>query len=911
MGEVFLAFDPICERQVALKCMRADLKHKKAIQTRFLREAKIASQLTHPSIIPIYAIHEDKDSIYYTMSYVEGETLKEILHKTSQQIKKGLPLHPIGQSIPSLSRLFLRVCEAIYYTHNKGILHRDLKPDNIIIGKFGEVMILDWGIADYLSETKEEAASTLERSPDITRPGRVAGTVSYMAPERAMGKEATIKTDIYSLGAILFQLLTLHPPFHRGNLQAFRKTMKNETLPDPIEMAPYREIPNGLAQIAKKCLAFDPDKRPSTVQELIDDVKNIIEGKAEWLFVSDLSMEEKEDWEFEENVLFAKHTAISRQIEQSEWVSLMISKESFSENMKIEIEITVQKGGQGVGLLFSIPEATKRKSLEEGYCLWMGSSNFPGFRLFRSNVLVLELLDIQLPISTLHKVVIEKINDHLIGALNGTLIFTYSTHLPLAGGHVGLLYKDADFSVKHCKVFSGTSNVMVGCLAVPDAFFTHKDFDMALIEYRKIGKCFPGRAEGREALFRAGMTLLEKAKWSKDKKEKIELFDLAYKEFENLNHTPGAPLEYMGKSMVYEARGDSEEEVKCLELALRKFPKHPLLPILEEHILYRMHESSHQKRDTAYRLILTAIRYFPKILKNKEMQNLLHSLQKHWQDLFFIEEAAANAYTNQIAKLAIILAFWTNKKQALVEIIKSLCQQAPYDQVSIENALFCLLELGYNKDLKEMLLFLKTKPMHGHGLELISTALLAHYRSISSSLKDLFTHKKMGPKEGRALHHILQLALIKKETASFQEVYKNFRDLPLKQKPFLDSLFVWNALLTKNFSLAEEIFHAYPMENLHQESHPLFIPYGAYLYVTENPEMATGHFSSLLDTPLSTTASSLAAHYITGRPEDKKMLTSEAFYWEKMQLFKELTLFFRVIGDEENYKQFEKKLHHG
>src|SRR3990172_2439837 len=115
---------------------------------------------------------------------------------------------------------------------------------------------------------------------------------------------------------------------------------------------------------------------------------------------------------------------------------------------------------------------------------------------------------------------------------------------------------------------------MVGCLAVPNAFLSHKLYDVALQEYRRIGSSFPGRMEGREALFRAGLTLIEKAR----AEENDQLYHLALKEFEKLYRTPGAPLEYLGKSLVYEALGDSEEDSKCLELALRKFPKHPLLP---------------------------------------------------------------------------------------------------------------------------------------------------------------------------------------------------------------------------------------------------------------------------------------------------------------------------------------------
>ena len=147
MGEVYLAKDPMCGRHVALKRIRPELRLNKTIQNRFLREAQVASALSHPSIVPILAIQTIPPDVYYTMPYVEGVTLRQILRANREQ--GG---HPVIKSIPSLARIFLQVCEAVAYTHSKGILHRDLKPENIIVGKYGEVMILDWGIADCIDQ---------------------------------------------------------------------------------------------------------------------------------------------------------------------------------------------------------------------------------------------------------------------------------------------------------------------------------------------------------------------------------------------------------------------------------------------------------------------------------------------------------------------------------------------------------------------------------------------------------------------------------------------------------------------------------------------------------------------------------------------------------------------------------------
>jgi eukaryotic-like serine/threonine-protein kinase len=156
MGEVFLVYDTLCGRRIALKKIRTDLLEHPQIRHRFLKEAHITCQLTHPAIIPIYSIQSLQLSAYYTMPFVEGETLKQIIRKTRQQEKKGEKLDHIGGSIPALMRVFITICHAVAYAHSKGVLHRDLKPENIIIGKYGEVLILDWGLAKYIHSPPSE-----------------------------------------------------------------------------------------------------------------------------------------------------------------------------------------------------------------------------------------------------------------------------------------------------------------------------------------------------------------------------------------------------------------------------------------------------------------------------------------------------------------------------------------------------------------------------------------------------------------------------------------------------------------------------------------------------------------------------------------------------------------------------------
>src|SRR5690348_2093329 len=312
MGEVFLAFDPIASRHIALKQIRTDLSQNSSLKKRFLREALIAAHLSHPSIIPIYSIHKEEKNVFYTMPFVEGQTLKEILKISSEEEKEGEIKHPIGSSISALAHIFLKVCQAIAYAHSKGILHRDLKPDNIIVGKYGEVLLFDWGLADVVENKDESFTNALPISSELTKPGKIPGTLLYLAPERLLGGTSSSQTDIYALGVILYQILTLHSPFYRKSVEQWRKTLHLERVIDPLEVAPHRDIPQHLADVVKRCLCFKPEERFQSVDEMISEVNNYIEGRPEWIPTAQLHIENEADWEFQENVLLAKHIAITR-----------------------------------------------------------------------------------------------------------------------------------------------------------------------------------------------------------------------------------------------------------------------------------------------------------------------------------------------------------------------------------------------------------------------------------------------------------------------------------------------------------------------------------------------------------------------------------------------------------------------
>ena len=692
MGEIYLVYEAACARKVALKKIRSDRLKYPTLQERFLREAKIAAQMTHPSIIPIYNIHAEGTEIYYTMPYVEGETLKQILRQSLQEESNGQITHSIGSSIASLMRIFLNICQAIAHCHSRGVLHRDIKPENVIVGKFSETFILDWGLADFVenpTEDTQEPFSSIEAT-DLTRPGKIPGTLAYIAPERVFGQPASFASDIYALGVILYQVLTLRLPFQRTSHKKIKQQMQKEELIDPQNKAPYRDIPFELARIAKKCLSPSPEERYKHMKELLFDIENYIEGRGLWTLSEPIEIGNKKDWEFQENILLAKHIALTRNVDVMEWVNLMVSKNGFPGNFKLETSIKLRALSQGIGFLLNVPVVDERKGFfEDGHTLWIGSVENPGSHLSRCNVQILSAPEITLESDRYYRIRIERVDCHLRVFLDDKRILDYLTQIPLTGPHFGIILKDADLDIDPIQVFTSSPDIMVNCMKVPDTFLSNRYYSKALGEYRKISSSFPGRKEGREALFRAGITLVEEARECRSQKKKTILLQQALEEFGRLRNTPGAPLEYVGKSLVYKASGEIEEELKCLELSLRKYHKHPLKHLIEEEVIFRLHEAAYQNRKSAYYLMLLALRHVPQIFEEPQHKALLHSLKTHWQSLPFIEDAEALTEQENLTLISIQLAFWLAKPLSLIEIIEGLSSSC-----LIANAMFCLAQLG-------------------------------------------------------------------------------------------------------------------------------------------------------------------------------------------------------------------------
>ena len=252
MGIVYKALDPDIDREVAIKTIRFDLisddEEKDELMLRFMREARAAGKLVHPNIITIHDVGREKDMTYIVMQYVEGPSLQNWIASR----KKFSP--------QDIVKLILRLCDALSFAHEKGIVHRDIKPSNILLDQDGKPHICDFGVAHVEMST-------------ITQTGATIGTPSYMSPEQVMGKKIDKRSDIFSLGAILYQLLTGKRPFEGESITTVIYKIVNE---EALPLTQLRkELPPEFERIMKKALAKNPDDRYGSCAELAADLDKI------------------------------------------------------------------------------------------------------------------------------------------------------------------------------------------------------------------------------------------------------------------------------------------------------------------------------------------------------------------------------------------------------------------------------------------------------------------------------------------------------------------------------------------------------------------------------------------------------------------------------------------------------------
>jgi eukaryotic-like serine/threonine-protein kinase len=267
MGSILDVYDHRMQRQVAMKVLHTDLVSRQGELEIFVREAQITGQLDHPNIVPVHDMGQASAPPWFAMKLVQG-------HSLAEQLRRLGPGKLPGAEIEAFIKVMIKVCDAVAFAHSRGVLHLDLKPHNIMVGSHGQVYVMDWGIAVRCQRGEDGRLHPIEAKKGLR------GTLAYMAPEQARRGLAGVdeRSDVYGLGAVLYEFLTGRPPFEpRGVLEDVVRVVDNVVL-DPLEAPTLRQPPPGLAAIATRALARDPDERYPDVPALQAELEALLRG---------------------------------------------------------------------------------------------------------------------------------------------------------------------------------------------------------------------------------------------------------------------------------------------------------------------------------------------------------------------------------------------------------------------------------------------------------------------------------------------------------------------------------------------------------------------------------------------------------------------------------------------------------
>ena len=590
MGAVYHARDLNCRRRVAVKVLPKEQKSQVEDLLRFIEEAQITSQLEHPNIVPVHELGIDAEgNVYYTMKYVRGVTLTEVLDGIRRGIVEFVEQYPLAR----LLTIFQKACDAVAFAHAKGVVHRDLKPDNIMLGDYGEVQVMDWGLAkvvknaavssstavpiavgldqraaamDAKQEARRRAVKEIRdeiesvRTDTIgsglrTMSGRVMGTPGFMAPEQAKAGEAIIdtRTDIYSLGAILYSILALRPSVSSKDIkESLRRILAGDIVPplafndpeqvvkvlkektgrvvDPKSIAmphcPGGQIPEVLSDIAMKAMAMNPAERYPTVKDLQQEVEAYQDGLI-WHVVADedFSKVDAADLLGRWEAIGGQHEIVDGELRmRGGEPQILLLKRDVSGDVRIEFEC-YEEGLylSDVGcFLGAIRLANRRQVPASGYELKYGAYENTSNVLMRSDIKVWTERVSPITRGTKYRVLAERIGSRLRLVVNDQEIFKYSDPDPLSGSDrtaVGILGWRADSRYTRVKVLTLSTPMKSDILDTAERhlqkghYVTAMDLFQEVIDSEAAGERLRRAQRGREAAENRRVMMQNLAQW--------------------------------------------------------------------------------------------------------------------------------------------------------------------------------------------------------------------------------------------------------------------------------------------------------------------------------------------------------------------------------------------------------------
>jgi len=702
-ARVFLARERPARRDVAMKVLAEDQGPVSAeARERFVEEALVTAQLQHPGVVPVYRVgRDDSGRDYYTMRPVEGLTLEAVLARLRLGEARAEAAFPLAR----LVRAFLSVCQTVSFAHDRGVVHRDLKPANVVIGSYGEVLVIDWGLAKVLGaaealpppaasgglvsigdDLKGSAWERLERRVEslrhtggssliATMDGALAGTPLYMAPEQLRGRQNEIGrgSDVWALGVMLYEILTLRLPFEARNLSELKDQVLAGAPPSPAQAAPGRRVPPELAEIAMRCLEADPARRYAAAGELASEVEHWIEGGARWRTVADLDFSRLPEgglpgwtalggaWRVRDGCL--------RQEAPGE--GHLLWDQPLPGDVRVEVEAMVAPGEDGeisLRLAGSLPEKGVARSRYRGYFLQFGAEGNSRTKLSRNDLDVVVAERRYVP-GQWYAVAAELGGGRLTLSIDGAEACSWRDLVPLPGSLVGLYAWSTGLRIRRLRVLSRGASTRVSCLAVPAAFHNRGMLAEAREEYRRVAECHPGREEGLEALFLQGRLAIEIGR-GRAQAEREALLAEAGACFDRVERSFMAPLGCLGQAMIRAERGDFEAEAGELARAFRDYRGYEMLRSVGE----RLWERARALRTEGLgahgrRLLELALEHHPEGLLSGEGLNLLLSLLD--------PPAARSALVRALERFAGNEAFAADARVSLGQVLHALGELEP------------------------------------------------------------------------------------------------------------------------------------------------------------------------------------------------------------------------------------------